>query len=562
MSKWIGQQQQRGKVTNAMRRLILLAALLISFLFLPLAGEGQVVQTYGSLSNANQWSNTNTFQIGATFGPISFSQLSSIPTSTTLIYVSDATLGSNPCSGSGTGAPAFYINGQWNCSVAGPGGVSIATSLPITGGPCSSGTCTIGVANATTSALGVIELAGDLGGSATSLTVLNGSHITNSSIPNSGLVNSSLTVNAGTGLSGGGSVVLGGSITLNLASVITAGSCTSCNLTYNAEGQITVAANGAGGGTVTGSGTNGTIPEWTSSSALGNSPITDNGTSLTSSEPFNVSSSHGGGILVLNATPSTCSGSGTTFVTVPTCYGEESGFSYPSGATGNNASGYFSNSGNATGSPNIAGVYGYAGSTSSTSATANFISGVVGQGYFNGGSTGSPTIPNISGVWGIGNAGTGQETATLIAGVEATVVDVAGLSTTVTTGAAFYANSPTITSSIISHVYGLYLADQTVGGGTDNPDPWGIYEVAGKNAFGGAMGQTAANQWGGKCTMSTTTCTVTLGVTYTTPICVAMLQGTGTVIAGECSVSGTTATVTAASSNTGTWAVVVFGDPE
>ena len=62
------------------------------------------------------------------------------------------------------------------------------------------------------------------------------------------LANPSLTVTAGTGLSGGGSVALGNSVTLNLASTITAGSCTNCNLSYNDQGQLTVAANGTGGG--------------------------------------------------------------------------------------------------------------------------------------------------------------------------------------------------------------------------------------------------------------------------------------------------------------------------
>lgn len=52
-------------------------------------------------------------------------------------------------------------------------------------------------------------------------------------------------VTAGTGLTGGGT---SGGVTVALGSVIGAGSCTSCNLTYNAQGQVTVAANGSGGG--------------------------------------------------------------------------------------------------------------------------------------------------------------------------------------------------------------------------------------------------------------------------------------------------------------------------
>jgi hypothetical protein len=77
-----------------------------------------------------------------------------------------------------------------------------------------------------------------------------------------------------------------------------------------------------------------------------------------------------------------------------------------------------------------------------------------------------------------------------------------------------------------------------------------------------AVNQPAASTWAGSCSMATaTSCTVTLGYTFTTPLCTAILQGTGTVIAGECNVSGSTATITAASSNSGTWAVMVFGNP-
>ena len=93
---------------------------------------------------------------------------------------------------------------------------SLTTTSPLTGcsSPCTS-TATIGISNATTSALGVIELAGDFGGSATLPDVLNLSNVTNASLANSGLVHPSVTVTAGTGLTGGGTVALGGSITLN-----------------------------------------------------------------------------------------------------------------------------------------------------------------------------------------------------------------------------------------------------------------------------------------------------------------------------------------------------------
>ena len=79
---------------------------------------------------------------------------------------------------------------------------SLTTTSPLTGcsSPCTS-TATIGISNATTSALGVIELAGDFGGSATLPDVLNLSNVTNASLANSGLVHPSVTVTAGTGLS-------------------------------------------------------------------------------------------------------------------------------------------------------------------------------------------------------------------------------------------------------------------------------------------------------------------------------------------------------------------------
>jgi hypothetical protein len=77
------------------------------------------------------------------------------------------------------------------------------------------------VNSASESAVGVMQLAGDFGGTPTAPTVVNGSNITNASIPNSGLVNNSITISPGTGLNGGGGAALGGAITLNANSATT-----------------------------------------------------------------------------------------------------------------------------------------------------------------------------------------------------------------------------------------------------------------------------------------------------------------------------------------------------
>ena len=77
------------------------------------------------------------------------------------------------------------------------------------------------------------------------------------------------------------------------------------------------------------------------------------------------------------------------------------------------------------------------------------------------------------------------------------------------------------------------------------------------------LGQNAASQMGGTCAMSSgTSCTLTIGHTYTTPVCIATQQsGTLTGAAVGCTVSGVTVTVTAATTNSETWGVLVFGNP-
>jgi hypothetical protein len=79
----------------------------------------------------------------------------------------------------------------------------------------------------------------------------------------------------------------------------------------------------------------------------------------------------------------------------------------------------------------------------------------------------------------------------------------------------------------------------------------------------GSYQQTAASSTGGTCAMSTSTsCTITLGHTYTTPVCIVTQQSaTLTGGAAGCTISGTTVTITAAVANSETWGAFVFGNP-
>jgi hypothetical protein len=85
-------------------------------------------QDVGAMLGLNQtFTADDVFSNGAGVGPIPFSGLSGLPTSGTfhinLIVVSDAVVGSSPCTGGGTGSLAAYVDGAWSCAFgAGSGG--------------------------------------------------------------------------------------------------------------------------------------------------------------------------------------------------------------------------------------------------------------------------------------------------------------------------------------------------------------------------------------------------------------------------------------------------------
>lgn len=164
-----------------------------------------------------------------------------------LLTPNSVTIGNDPSSGFaliGTSS----TTASWSTVVT-----SIALSLPsifsVSGSPVtSSGTITTTLATQSANFIFAGPVSG--GVAAPSFRALVIADLP-TSIPNANLANSAITVSAGTGLTGGGSVSLGGSTTLNIGNTgVTAGTYNFATITVNAQGQITSASSGSVSGSV------------------------------------------------------------------------------------------------------------------------------------------------------------------------------------------------------------------------------------------------------------------------------------------------------------------------
>jgi len=266
---------------------------------------------------------------------------------------------------------------------------------------------------------------------------------------------------------------------------------TTLQMTWTNSSGTSCGPSGGGGG-IGGGGTTGFVPVFASSTTLANSSITDNGTTVSTTERLFVNTANPLGTESWSV-PATCSGSGLAWTnTSVACQGVIAYNTAPVAASGievgifaqSQPNGAFSLSG----APFIAGVFGQ-GYLDATGSPA-WVSGVVGSTVITGGTSG--TIPVASGVVAVALANSAQ-TVTLLDGVDAQTQNTLA---TEPQGATYYARAPSY-SAIVTNHYGFLMADQTVGG-SNNPNPHGFWEL------GNAPNQFAATAFTGNVTFNIT----------------------------------------------------------
>ena len=262
--------------------------------------------------------------------------------------------------------------------------------------------------NISTTGSGTITSAGLLTGS-NGLTISSGTiSLPSASIANTVLANSSLTVTAGTGLSGGGSVSLGGTTTLSLPNVGTANTYGSALnipvLTTDVQGRVTAVTNTAISGLTA---TNLTAGDFSSKINVGTYSINISGNAATASSAFNAT-------MLQNARNiNGVSFNGTADITVTAAAGTLTGTTLNSGVTASSLTSVGTLSGlTVTGTTNI--------NTSGTSNTAMGNS----TGTFALTSSGGLNVTTGGALTGVASVDTIAHSATAITFAGAGTVDV------------------------------------------------------------------------------------------------------------------------------------------
>jgi hypothetical protein len=348
-----------------------------------------------------------------------------------------------------------------------------------------------------------------------------------------------------------------------LLSGTTLGMLTSCSNNQVLQWNTTawVCSTIAGSGTIIGSGSSPRIAEWTGASAIGNSPIFDNGvTGIAAS---------------ISLTDSTCASGGTChslLIQSPNVWAASSFQQHVAIRAESTSAGTTSS----TSGPQTAGFFGALWSPGASSLTLGELDGIVGDTTIcpGGCSVQTDTVTFQAGGVFLGIGQDSSVTTNVGAYVDTNVLG----SSTVTTDVGVYIDTPGTTTKTawqnttgggtFTHHYGLFIADQVAAGASTNSDPHSIHQLGNApNEFQGHINQIASGNWAGSCAMSAgTTCTFSITTAYTgTPLSFVSLDAASTppatAISVKCAVSGTTVTITAGASNSLTWDCLLVGNP-
>ena len=325
------------------------------------------------------------------------------------------------------------------------------------------------------------------------------------------------------------------------------------------------------GGSLTGSGTTGYIPKWTGSTALGNSPYNDEGSSGAYEEWGDSSASPrtlwnvGAALLngsvtgssTFNSNLQITQGNTTTACTTGTVNCNAVLVNHnPQPTATSTTDGYTA-------------AFFRVGSAGGAASTTGTQIGIIGDSYGPQG-TGTTNMFGVVGAAGCGNSSTvpftseAQCSSSSLTNSTAVTTQAGGYflgvpryavtnNNALIASLSFPAASTPITATnsygvhvlspvfrnannVATHLYGLYIEDQTVAGTGTNSDPWGIYEAGGKNQFTGIVNHVTGMQQNG----------TPLGIACgTTSSCAATAAPLTHVVFGSAPlVSGTPSTVT------------------